>query len=42
MQKRIDYLKNFVKEFDYPEDAQNALIKTCEAIYANAETAEKT
>lgn len=42
MQKRIDYLKAFVKEFDYPEDAQSALIKTCEAIYANAETAEKT
>ncbi|MBO5746882.1 MAG: DUF5596 domain-containing protein [Clostridia bacterium] len=40
MQKRIDYLKNFIKEFDYPADAQETLTKTCAAIYESEEAAE--
>ncbi len=40
MQKRIDYLKNFIKEFDYPAEAQKVLTETCVAIYDSEEAAE--
>ena len=40
MQKRIDYLKNFIKEFDYPAEAQEVLTNTCEAVYESTEAAE--
>ncbi len=41
MSARIDYLNNFTKEFDYPTQAQEALSKTCAAIYAETAAAEK-
>ncbi len=41
MQNRIEYLKRFVEEFDYPQEAQAALVSTCSAIYENQEAAEK-
>ena len=39
MEKRIAYLKSFVKEFDYPEEAQNHLIAVASAIYEHSEAA---
>lgn len=40
MEKRIQYLENFVKEFDYPEDAQKVLVDTTVEIYKNETATE--
>ncbi len=40
MEKRIQYLENFVKEFEYPEDAQTVLKDACVKIYENGIAAE--